>query len=160
MAKKYEHGLDRSWWFGKDDKKKNRVADSSTPTAEEFNRLARMVEEEKTKSDGLRDTVEYLEGSIEKLQKTMHDFRTSHPDLWPEGDDQSEDEEANASLMPGSHEYFKWQARKFGRGMKPQETQSGNATSMAKWHDKQMRKIRQDMCSVPPPIDGQDSESE
>ena len=158
MAKKYEHSLDKSWWFGKDDKKKNRVADSSTPTAEQFNRLMDMVEQQGDKITKMHRYLENHEKDITALQSLVNSLHRKHPDWWE--DDQPGNEEAYSSPIPGSYDHFEENMDKIRRAWNRPETTQKSAASMAKWHDKQMKKIRKDMCSVPPPADDQGSESE
>jgi hypothetical protein len=146
MAGKYEHGLDKWKIFG-GDKKANKVADESAPTAAQFDEL-------KGKLKSLREKVNRQDGNIAKLQETLHALRTNHPELWSDedyhpqrdqsddDDDQPEDEEANSMLVPGSDDYNAWQFRKFRRGMKSTGAKTDSA-GMAAWHDKQMKKLKQ-----------------
>ena len=157
MAKKYEHGLDK-WWF-KDDKK-NRVADSNTPTAEQFNKLMDMVEKQGEKITKMYRYLENQEQDITALQSLVNSLHRQHPEWWGSEDDQPGNEEAYSSSIPGSYDHFEKNMEKIRQAWKRPETTQKSATSMAEWHDKQMRKIRKDMCSVPPPVDDQGSESE
>lgn len=112
MAKKYEHGLDK-WWFGKDDKKKNRVADSSTPTAEEFNKLMDMVEKQGEKITKMHSYLKNQEQDITALQSLMESLRSKHPDWW------GNKTEPDSYPVPATKEWHDWQMDKFRKMLKP-----------------------------------------